>query len=91
MKYVLFYEAAPDVESKAPAHYAAHSARAQEFHARGVLAMIGVFTDTRNDGAMGVFTSRHDAETFAQDDPFVVNGVVSEWRVCEWMEVLSDQ
>lgn len=89
MKYVLFYESAPDVASNAPTHYTAHSARAQEFHARGVLLMIGVFADAQNDGAMGVFTSREDAESFAKDDPFVVHGVVSDWRVCEWLEALT--
>jgi uncharacterized protein YciI len=89
VKYVLFYESAPDLASNAPAHYAAHSARAKEFHARGVLLMIGVFTDAQKEGAMAVFTSREDAESFAGEDPFVVNGVVSRWRVCEWMEGLT--
>lgn len=37
MKYVLLYESSPDVGATAPTHYAAHSARAWEFHARGSL------------------------------------------------------
>ncbi|MDX6427977.1 MAG: uncharacterized protein QOE54_343 [Streptosporangiaceae bacterium] len=89
LKYVLFYESADDVASKAPAHYADHSARAQEFHSRGVLLSIGVFADAQNEGAMAVFTSREAAEEFAKEDPFVINGVVRDWRVCEWMEVLG--
>ena len=28
------------------------------------------------------------AEEFAKDDPFVLNGVVSNWHVREWDEVL---
>lgn len=31
-KYVLLYESAEDVLAKAPVHFAAHSARGQEFH-----------------------------------------------------------
>ena len=31
MKYVLFYESADDVAAKAPAHFAAHTARFAEF------------------------------------------------------------
>lgn len=89
VKYVLFYESADDVASKAPAHYTGHSARAKEFHARGVLPLIGVFADAQNDGAMGVFTTREAAEDFAKDDPFVTNGVVTSWRVRDWMEILD--
>lgn len=35
-KYVLFYEAADDVLERAPAHFAAHRARYEGFHARGL-------------------------------------------------------
>ena len=35
MKHVLFSEPADDVRAKAPAHFPAHQARYQEFHARG--------------------------------------------------------
>ncbi|WUH89625.1 YciI family protein [Streptomyces sp. NBC_00433] len=91
MKSVLFYESAPDVEARAPLHFAAHSAHAREFHDRGLLLMIGVFADVRNEGAMAVFTDRTAAEEFAERDPFVVNGVVRSWRVSDWMETLSGE
>jgi hypothetical protein len=86
-KYVLFYESAPDVMSKAPLHAQAHRARWTEFHAKGLLLMVGPFANPQ-DGAMAVFTTREAAENFAQDDPFVLNGVVSQWRIAEWNEVL---
>jgi uncharacterized protein YciI len=50
-KYVLFYESADDVASRAPEHFPAHSARCQEFHARGLLLMVGTFADPQTDGA----------------------------------------
>jgi len=50
--------------------------------------MIGTFANPL-DGAMGIFTSREAAEEFVRGDPFIVNGVVSNWRMSEWNEVLQ--
>jgi uncharacterized protein YciI len=87
-KYVLFYESADDVLSKAPEHFPAHSARVDEFHARGDLLMVGTFADPQEEGSMSVFATREAAEEFAQGDPFVRNGVVRNWYVREWDEIL---
>jgi uncharacterized protein YciI len=85
LKYVLLYETG-DL-SKAPLHQAAHSARGQEFHERGLLVAYGPFANAQEEGAMAVFTSREAAEEFASGDPFVLNGVVrSSWQVREWLE-----
>jgi hypothetical protein len=89
VKYVLFYESADDVASKAPAHFANHSARLKEFHDRGQLLMVGTFADAQRDGSMSVFTTREAAEEFAKGDPFVLNGVVKSWRVLDWNEALT--
>ena len=66
MKYVLFYESAPDLRAKAPLHMPAHRARLQEFHARGTLLLIGPFGDPQKEGSMGIFTTRAAAEEFAR-------------------------
>ncbi len=89
MKYVLYYQSSPDVLEKAPLHAAAHRARWQEFASEGTLLMVGPFANPQ-EGAMGIFTTREAAERFAKDDPFVVNGVVSNWVVREWAEALSN-
>jgi len=73
-KYVLQYESADDVRTKAPPHFAAHKARWHEFLDQGTLLMIGTFSDM--EGSMAVFSSRESAEQFARSDPFVLNGVV---------------
>ena len=86
-KYVLLYTSADDVLANAPAHFPAHRARLDEFHARGVLLAVGTFGNPQDEGSMGIFTSRDAAEEFARDDPFVVGGVVSAWEVREWNEV----
>lgn len=87
MKIAMFYTVAAEGLSKAPEHFAAHRARLDAFHARGVLLMAGPLGHPP-EGALGVFTDRAAAEEFVAGDPFVLNGVVSAWRLLEWNEVL---
>jgi uncharacterized protein YciI len=89
VKYVLLYESADDVLAKAPAHFEAHVARGHEFHNRGSLLLYGPFGDPQREGSMAVFTSREAAEDFAKSDPFVLNGVVRDWRIREWDEAFA--
>jgi hypothetical protein len=87
VKYVLIYDSADDVRTKAPPQIPAHSARLKEFHAKGVLLMGGVYDDL--SGAITIFTTPEAAEEFARDDPFVTQGVVKGWRVIPWREALT--
>ena len=89
MKYVLFYDSADDVLAKAPAHFPAHSARVDDFRARGELLIAGTFANPQEEGSMAIFTSRDAAEEFVAGDPFVLNGVVRNWEIREWNEVLA--
>ena len=88
MKAAMFYEVSAEGLSKAMVNYPAHRARLDEFHARGVLLMAGPLGNP-SEGALGVFTHREAAEEFIKGDPFVLNGVVSAWRVVDWNEVLA--
>ena len=90
MKYVLLYESADNVATKAPPHFPAHKQRLDEFHARGDLLMVGTFGDPQSQGSMSVFASREAAQEFAQGDPFVINGVVKRWEIRDWDEVLTE-
>jgi uncharacterized protein YciI len=87
VKYVVFYEGASDIE-KARLHFPAHRKRYTRFVAEGTLLMIGTFGNPA-EGAMGVFTTRDAAEEFVKGDPFILNGVVTGWRLSEWNEVLD--
>ena len=89
MKYVLFYESADDVVKKAPAHFPAHLARLEAFHARGDILMVGTFGDPQEQGSMAIFPTRAAAEAFVEDDPFVLEGVVRRWEIREWNEALA--
>jgi uncharacterized protein YciI len=89
VKYVVFYESGPDVLTLAPQHFPAHQARLRDFHARGLLLMVGTFGDPVKEGSMAIFSTREGAEEFVGGDPFVLNGVVSSWTLREWNEVLA--
>lgn len=67
----------------------AHQARLADFHAEGLLLMVGAFGDPVKEGSMAIFTTREGAEEFVKGDPFVLNGVVSSWTLREWNEVLA--
>ena len=86
MKYVVIYESADDVLARVPEVMPAHRAWYQEFARRGDLIMVGPFSDAT--GALSVLKSRAAAEEFASGDPFVTHGLVRNWYVREWVEVL---
>jgi hypothetical protein len=88
MKYVMFYDVTPEGMALARANFPAHRARLDEFHARGTLLLAGPL-GSPPEGALGVFITREAAEEFIAGDPFVLNGVVSKWRILEWREVLG--
>jgi uncharacterized protein YciI len=91
MKYLMSYRAVEDFGPLAQANLAGHRARLQEFHERGVLLLAGPLAEPGNGDAIGVFTSREAAEEFVAGDPFVVNGVVAEWSIRSWNEVLQPE
>jgi uncharacterized protein len=89
VKFVLLYESAEDVASKAPPHFPAHRERLGAFHARGELEMVGTFEDPQAHGSMAVFKTREGAEEFVAGDPFVLNGVVRGYEIRGWNEMFS--
>ena len=89
MKYVVLYQPADDVMSRAPEHFPAHRARIDEFHGRGELLLVGTFGEPQTQGSMAVFATREAAEAFVAGDPFVLNGVVKAYEIREWDEILG--
>jgi uncharacterized protein YciI len=89
MKYVLFYNSAPDVAAKAGPVFPAHKAHYEQFVARGELLLLGTFEDAQADGSMAVFTTREAAEEFAAADPFVLQGVVTGYQIRGWNEAIG--
>ena len=90
MHYLLIYDVVDDyVERRAPLR-AAHIARAREAAARGELVLGGALTNPP-DAAVLLFRgdSPAAAQAFAKSDPYVVNGLVKQWRVREWTTVVG--
>ena len=65
-KYVLLYNVTVEGLEKAATHFPAHSARGDEFHARGDLLLYGPFSNPLEEGSMAVFTTREAAEEFVK-------------------------
>ena len=86
--FLLLYDVAPDYLARRAEFREAHLAKAWAAHARGDLVLGGALADPV-DGAMLLFAgeSRRVAEDFAREDPYVLNGLVTRWRVREWSTV----
>ena len=91
MHFLLFYDVVDDyVERRAPFR-AEHLSLIRKACDRGELVMAGALADPP-DGAVLVFRgpSPQPAESFAQADPYVRNGLVKNWRVRKWTTVIGD-
>lgn len=91
MHYILFYDVQPDYVEKRGQFRDLHLNHARAAYDRGELLLGGAFADPV-DGAMLVFRgdSPAAAEAFAQSDPYVTNGLVTQWRVRKWNTVIGD-
>lgn len=92
MYYILFYKTVDNyVEKRAPyrEEHLALAARAQQ---NGALVMAGALSEPA-DGAVLVFKgdSPQVAEEFAQNDPYVKNGLISDWYVRPWTVVIGGE
>ena len=90
MYYILFYKTVDNyIERRAP-YRDAHLAYANAAHERGELVMAGAL-DEPADSAVLVFKGEGPsaAETFAQNDPYVKDGLITEWKVRPWTVVIG--
>jgi uncharacterized protein YciI len=86
--FLLFYDVSHDYLEKRAAFRDAHLNKAWESHERRELVLGGALVDPV-DGAVLLFRaeSAEVVETFAKTDPYVVNGLVTSWRIREWATV----
>jgi uncharacterized protein YciI len=87
---VLFYDYVPDIVERRGPHREAHLARIAEWVADGRIVMAGALGDPPT-GAAIVFADMPVAavEGFADDDPYVVAGLVTARRLVSWTVVAS--
>jgi uncharacterized protein YciI len=90
MHYLLIYDVVDDYVDRRVPLRAAHIGHARAAAARGELVLGGALANPP-DQALLLFRgdSPAAAEAFARADPYVVNGLVRQWRVREWTTVVG--
>lgn len=90
MYYLLLYEVVDGfIERRTP--YRDHHLRlANQAHERCELVLAGALAEPA-DGAVFGFKTEHrsEIEQFAQSDPYVIEGLVKQWRVRKWNVVVG--
>ena len=91
MHYLLFYDVVADYAQRRVPLRAAHLAHAWAAVARGELLLGGALADPV-DAAVLLFECDSPApvEAFAAADPYVMNGLVTRWRVRAWTTVVGE-
>lgn len=83
--FLLLYEYVEDVLERRGPYREEHLARIRELQAAGQVSLAGALGDPPNGGAIAfVDVDQADVERFAQEDPYVRAGVVSNWRIEPW-------
>lgn len=89
--FALMYDVVDWFVEKRMPHREAHLGLVRAAHARGELVLAGALGDPP-DGALLVFRADNAnvAERFARADPYVMQGLVTGWRVRPWNVVVGD-
>jgi uncharacterized protein YciI len=90
--FLLMYSLAPDYLSRRGEFRSAHLTLAWQAVGRGELLLGGAVNDPV-DTSILLFQgdSPEAAERFARQDPYVINGLVTSWRVRPWTTVVGAQ
>lgn len=90
--YALVYDVVDDYIDRRAAFRQDHPRIASAAHDRGELVMGGAFADPP-DKVLIVFQGKdsHAAESFARNDPYVLNGLVKRWEVRAWTVVIGGE
>ena len=90
MYCLLLYDYVENIVERRAPYREAHLAMVRDYVDRGELVLGGAFADPA-DGAAIVFKleDKTKVEEFVRKDPYVVNGLVSGWRIREWTVVVG--
>lgn len=89
--YLLFYHVVEGYLGRRPAFREVHLQHAERARARGELVLAGALAEPV-DQAVLLFrgSSPEVAESFAKNDPYVINGLVDRWEVRPWTTVVGE-
>ena len=90
MHFLLFYDVVDNYAERRVPYRKDHLAHAKAAVSRGELVLGGALANPV-DGTVLLFKgdSPSAAESFARNDPYVLNGLVTNWRVREWTTVVG--
>jgi uncharacterized protein len=83
MKYVVIGGSGGASRDQIMEVYPRHKVVVDAFVARGEVVGIGPFGD---GGNMAIFRSQEAAEAFAQQDPFILEGLVASFTIRPWLD-----
>jgi hypothetical protein len=89
--FLLFYEFTQDYIQRRAPYRGNHLRLAWEAQERGELVLAGALADPP-DRAVLLFQGEDDraAQAFAENDPYVKSGLVSQWSVRPWTTVVGE-
>lgn len=90
MHYLLFYDVVPNYAERRAPYRIEHLELAEQSVERGEMILAGALAEPV-DGAVFLFqgSSPQAAQAFAEADPYVRHGLVTEWRVRTWPTVVG--
>jgi uncharacterized protein len=88
--FILFYDYGPDYLPRREELRPAHFALVKDSMSRDEFQLGGAFADPI-DGAAIIFKAADRAvvEAFVRADPYVLEGLVTDWRIREWTTVMG--
>ena len=89
--FLLFYQFVPDYLERRAQFRSQHLALAWSSVERGELILGGALADPADSAAL-LFLGEDSsvAEAFARADPYVSEGLVTDWKVREWTTVVGE-
>ena len=92
MLSVLYYKTVPNYKEKRKVVRTIHLEHVKKYADRGEIIMGGALEDPA-DEALIIFNTDDItvAEDFARADPYVLNGLITEWRARLWNEVVVEK
>ena len=90
MYYILFYKTVDNYIERRKPYREEHLKYANAAHDKGILLMAGALSEPA-DSAVALFKGDNPgvAEEFAKNDPYVKNGLITEWHVRPWTVVIG--
>lgn len=89
--FAMIYDLVDDYMARRGAFREEHLKMAADAHTRGELLLGGAFADPP-DKALMIFRADDPkvAESFARNDPYVLNGLVKHWEIRPWNVVIGN-